>query len=671
MFGTNSFIINPTDAYQDKFLSKSEKSDLDVEIINSDTNLHSNYIYLCDVENGGFEITLPEEPKNGDTIRIFNYKGSFKDNNVIIKSDKKINNSNEYKCKLDSSVYELKYYENIDEWLLIIVGTQNLGSLFAEFMCEIPELSNQSADEINEGDYIEIDIDNYDENAEYLVDNELVTKFVYKSDKTFKVYFGNVDEDTDTTFRVRAIKTGYISSSWSDEISITVKDKPEEEDDAIINDAFADNKDTSSDCDVTNDKVVFTKDGGEYKEVITEQGDDEEDWSSYQTIAKIELEKMNIYDDDTDTDTLAVKNKKIKDVSKCYITNDDYPDGVEIDIGDVEDESNEDTTNTLDIFGDDSCIACYNFDGDATDLSGNYDGTTHGDISYVDGFFDKGIRIDDEDEKQYVSVDEITDIKDAFTYSCWVTNPDDYDDEDYYAYVVANENHDRLYGLVIHYNDSDNDNNNKIECQLDGDNQLLSIPDDKTIEKEDKLFFVYSWDKSKNDGKPSVYIKNETQDYEYTLVFDDLATTDDLDKGFDVIAGINSTYDNRIAIVIDQVRIFNKVVSDDEIDILYNEQITKYKADISSNDLDNAPENAYFIEENITIKTALTKDNDPTDDDFNDEDLDTWKIDTDNDYKENSYKKVSDYSGNKFQRKITGDKNANITYLKSNMWKDS
>jgi len=645
---------------------------LSFENINSDTTVKTSKAYLCDVSDDGFKVTLPKNPKDDDIIGVVNYKGSFKDNNLKIDGNgNKINGKDTYTCKLTDTSYTLQYSEDNEEWVCLISSSFALSSLFAEFMCEIPELSNQSADEINEGDYIEIDIDNYDENAEYLVDNELVTKFVYKSDKTFKVYFGNVDEDTDTTFRVRAIKTGYISSSWSDEISITVKDKPEEEDDAIINDAFADNKDTSSDCDVTNDKVVFTKDGGEYKEVITEQGDDEEDWSSYQTIAKIELEKMNIYDDDTDTDTLAVKNKKIKDVSKCYITNDDYPDGVEIDIGDVEDESNEDTTNTLDIFGDDSCIACYNFDGDATDLSGNYDGTTHGDISYVDGFFDKGIRIDDEDEKQYVSVDEITDIKDAFTYSCWVTNPDDYDDEDYYAYVVANENHDRLYGLVIHYNDSDNDNNNKIECQLDGDNQLLSIPDDKTIEKEDKLFFVYSWDKSKNDGKPSVYIKNETQDYEYTLVFDDLATTDDLDKGFDVIAGINSTYDNRIAIVIDQVRIFNKVVSDDEIDILYNEQITKYKADISSNDLDNAPENAYFIEENITIKTALTKDNDPTDDDFNDEDLDTWKIDTDNDYKENSYKKVSDYSGNKFQRKITGDKNANITYLKSNMWKDS
>jgi len=654
MFGTNSFIINPTDAYQDKFLSKSEKSDLDVEIINSDTNLHSNYIYLCDVENGGFEITLPEEPKNGDTIRIFNYKGSFKDNNVIIKSDKKINNSNEYKCKLDSSVYELKYYENIDEWLLIIVGTQNLGSLFAEFMCEIPELSNQSADEINEGDYIEIDIDNYDENAEYLVDNELVTKFVYKSDKTFKVYFGNVDKDTDTTFRVRAIKTGYISSSWSDEISITVKDKPEEEDDAIINDAFADNKDTSSDCDVTNDKVIFTEDGGEYKEVITEQGDDEEDWSSYQTIARIELEKMNIIDDDTDKDTLVVTDEKIKDVSKCYIINDDYPDGVEIDIGDVDEDKG--TVNVLDIFDDDSCIACYNLDGDATDLSGNYDGqwkdSDDNDIdgTYDDGKFKKGAYSSGDND--YIDYPDDFPKNVKVCLSGWFYLTDD---------VSIDDKHVHIFGCP---RDTDTDNDSPVVACYFHNKQLVveRFYDDDITQDMTKMKFEYNkWyhiATNVDDDKAEIYINNEKQDTE---------GYNDYWNGKKI--AFNSR--NSISGIVDQVRIFNKPLSDDEIDKLYNEEISKYKADISSNDLDNAPTSAYFIEENVTIKTALTKDNDPTDDDFNDEDLDTWKIDTDNDYKENSYKKVSDYSGNKFQRKITGDKNANITYLKSNMWKDS
>jgi hypothetical protein len=41
---------------------------------------------------------------------------------------------------------------------------------------------------------------------------------------------------------------------------------------------------------------------------------------------------------------------------------------------------------TLDFFGDGSCIATYNLNGDATDLSGNYNGTATN-VTYVDGKF--------------------------------------------------------------------------------------------------------------------------------------------------------------------------------------------------------------------------------------------------------------------------------------------
>ena len=51
--------------------------------------------------------------------------------------------------------------------------------------------------------------------------------------------------------------------------------------------------------------------------------------------------------------------------------------------------------------------------------------------------------------------------------------------------------------------------------------------------------------------------------------------------------------------------------------------------------------------------------------------MESFKIDTDTDLKEVTFKKVSDYSGNKFQRKFSGDEGANVTYIKSNMWKDS
>ena len=85
---------------------------------------------------------------------------------------------------------------------------------------------------------------------------------------------------------------------------------------------------------------------------------------------------MNILEDDTTKDEL-VTAKDIEGITKCYIANDDYPDGLLIDVGDVDEEDG--TVNELDVLGDGSCIATYNLDGDATDLSVDYDGTANGD----------------------------------------------------------------------------------------------------------------------------------------------------------------------------------------------------------------------------------------------------------------------------------------------------
>jgi len=52
------------------------------------------------------------------------------------------------------------------------------------------------------------------------------------------------------------------------------------------------------------------------------------------------------------------------------------------------------TTNTLDIFGDGSCIACYPFDGNAKDLSGKYNGTWHRNEQYDVGKFGQAAKFD-------------------------------------------------------------------------------------------------------------------------------------------------------------------------------------------------------------------------------------------------------------------------------------
>jgi hypothetical protein len=513
------------------------------------------------------------------------------------------------------------------------------------YQLDTPTIGDVSDDEVYERDYIEVTIDNYDKEAEYEANSELITKIRYKSDNVVKVYFGSVDEDTNLDFKIRSLKVGYLVSEWSDTISIKVKDRPEESDDAIINDAFEDNLDDSDSADVTNDKVTITADGGYYKENVTEQGDDEEDWSSYQSYCEIELKKMNILDDDTTKDELVVTDD-ITEINKCYITNDDYPDGLLIDVGDVEKEGGDDGSGVgvLDILDDDSCIDCFMFDDDLTSLGDN-DGVIDGTEQYDDGQFDKCLSLDG---SSAVKVDGANKPDFPFSVSLWVKDNDSDDGAVIYDFAGAK---------LTHYT---GDNGLKI-----WDKSKVSATSGEHISNDDFIHIVVI---HTGDDNKELYInKNEidlsdgddANNYEYNHLL--IGARGDGD----------SVKDGYFKGYIDQVRIFNGALSKDEIDKTYKEQYTKYKADISSNELENPPKTAYFEESSFTLSTALTKDTNPTDDDFVDEEMDSFKIDTDTDIKEVTFKKVSDYSGNKFQRKFTGDEEANVTYIKSNMWKDS
>ena len=85
------------------------------------------------------------------------------------------------------------------------------------------------------------------------------------------------------------------------------------------------------------------------------------------------------------------------------------------------------TVDTLDILGDGSCIATYQLDGNANDLSGNYSGTPT-DVSYKLGEFDlagvfNGSRINTPLNINNI-VSNINDRTQDFTFSCWLNATD-------------------------------------------------------------------------------------------------------------------------------------------------------------------------------------------------------------------------------------------------------
>jgi len=59
------------------------------------------------------------------------------------------------------------------------------------------------------------------------------------------------------------------------------------------------------------------------------------------------------------------------------------------------DPLSEDTTDTLQVLGDSSCIATYRFENDETDLSGNYDGTGTA-IQYAAGRYGQGVNVNND-----------------------------------------------------------------------------------------------------------------------------------------------------------------------------------------------------------------------------------------------------------------------------------
>jgi hypothetical protein len=522
------------------------------------------------------------------------------------------------------------------------------------YQLDTPIIGDMSDDEVYERDYIEVTIDNYDKEAEYEANSELITKIRYKSDNVVKVYFGSVDDDTNLDFKIRSLKVGYLASEWSDTLSVTVKDRPEESDDAIINDAFEDNLDDSDSADVTNDKVTITADGGYYKEVVTEQGDDETDWSSYQSYCEIELDKMTIIDDDTTKDELVVK-EDIRDITKCYITNDDYPDGLLIDVGDV--DRIEGSINDLDILGDDSGLYCYNLE-DNTELGGADGVICDKDGNEVDGVFDngkynKGLVLNNDNSAYFKTGFDSLDDSDL-TISFWYKY-DDSDDNSCIFTSTRESDDKRMIAMFVNTSSTDNTG---FAVYVD-DDLKTKIEGNLADKLKDK-----NWHHLVFTSNGNIYIDNNL---EFENQYDYDAT--ELNSCFYFGCQEDETHLSKG--MIDQIRFLSKNTDDNEVDTLYNETLDYFKADISSNNLENPPKTAYFEEASFTLSTALTKDTNPTDDDFVDEEVESFKIDTDTDLKEVTFKKVSDYSGNKFQRKFSGDENANVTYIKSNMWKDS
>jgi len=210
------------------------------------------------------------------------------------------------------------------------------------------------------------------------------------------------------------------------------------------------------------------------------------------------------------------------------------------------------TTNTLQILGDTSCIATYPFDGSSTDLSGNYNGTDTNILYKYDGTptnVDFGVggkslygaRFNG--SSSYITSNSLPSIGTGdFTFSCWF-----------------NQNSGNLQGALF-------STTTQWFAANGYDGRVLMVTDDAVTKKGDTAYSQDTWNHAvfaRESGVLKIY-QNGTE------VFSG-AYTDSWDMTQFGI-GVARAFGSRVYYFngsIDQVRIFSKALSSAEVGKLY------------------------------------------------------------------------------------------------------
>ena len=262
-----------------------------------------------------------------------------------------------------------------------------------------------------------------------------------------------------------------------------------------------------------------------------------------------------------------------------------------------------DSTNTHDIFGDGSAVATYNLDGDATDLSGNYNGTEQGTMSYTDAKFGQGQNASGVDSGLVIPWSTVSGTNPR-TISMWVN----LSTNDTTTLLGTDFNGQRGFGIfytkdgtAISNGDGTAMNNNEWHIFNGGSSNSDNIgrltDADMPIGEFVHLCFVMTM-----DNKVTIYRNSSSVGVVDVANF----TVFNTDYNFPIYLGCNN-YDDSIPAngsIFDQLRIFNRALTDDEVNTLYNEQIPKYQYKCTIPEQSTAPTSAKVLDRSTTSTEA-------------------------------------------------------------------
>ena len=210
--------------------------------------------------------------------------------------------------------------------------------------------------------------------------------------------------------------------------------------------------------------------------------------------------------------------------------------------------------DTLDILGDNSCIATYQLNGNANDLSGNYSGTPT-DVSYGVGEFDlAGVF----NGSGYVSL-PFNLQGTPFSVSFWAK--DTLDSNNYY--LIANNSGSTQAGWHI---GGANSGGTVYNFRINNGSSNYVLLDSAVVDDTNWHHVVVTWDNTTNANGAKIYINGtlssqgtsgSTSNFGFTNATTQLMREPN--------GGLRS--DGQL----DQVRIFNKALNSTEVTTLYNE----------------------------------------------------------------------------------------------------
>jgi len=213
------------------------------------------------------------------------------------------------------------------------------------------------------------------------------------------------------------------------------------------------------------------------------------------------------------------------------------------------------TPSILDVFKDKSCIITYPFDGNANDLSGNYNGVWNGNEQYDAGKYGQAAKFDGE---SYIDTGYKTyELVNNKSFSLWIkADPSVNNDHvEFFGY----RNADNRSSLSLFWYKSEN----RLELVSSGGADYYCVKYtgiNDIITDWTHICGIYE------DGRQTLYING------VRIGSSDLGQEGTED--YNIYIGWTGNNDKLVGLI-DQVRIFNRPLTEDEVKILYAEQSKK------------------------------------------------------------------------------------------------